>query len=170
VSFPNTHDSRKLNTLIKSKLTHSFPFPLLFFSLLPAAIKDLVKEANFDFNEDGVVSISLCPIAIPHLPPFHSSPSLFPSSLCSPLSSSLPLFDSDSQTVQSMDGSHVALASIELRQEAFDRYRCDRPMSVGINIESLGKIVKQAGNDDVITLSKSDDADNLEIRFESKSE
>ncbi|MCO5588754.1 hypothetical protein L7F22_042713 [Adiantum nelumboides] len=66
-----------------------------------------------------------------------------------------------------MDGSHVALASIELRSEAYSKYRCDRPMSVGINIESLTKIVKQAGNEDVVTLSKSDDADNLEIKFES---
>lgn len=69
-----------------------------------------------------------------------------------------------------MDGSHVALASIELRSEAFQRYRCDRPMSVGINIESLTKIVRQAGSTDIVTLSKSDDADNLEIKFEAQSE
>merc|ERR1711981_423557 len=37
--------------------------------------------------------------------------------------------------VQSMDSSHVALVSLMLRESAFADFRCDRPTSLGLNIE-----------------------------------
>merc|ERR1712224_506224 len=44
--------------------------------------------------------------------------------------------------VQSMDSSHVALVSLLLRESAFSDSKCDRPTSLGMNVDSLGKILK----------------------------
>ena len=57
-----------------------------------------------------------------------------------------------------------------LRASGFDPYRCDRNLSLGINLGSLSKVVKTAGNDDTVTISSDDDADTLGLKFESPSE
>ncbi|CAO1617727.1 unnamed protein product [Sympodiomycopsis kandeliae] len=72
----------------------------------------------------------------------------------------------DGIRLQAMDNSHVALSSVELRTDAFAMFRCDRPMSIGVKLDSLQKIVKTAGNEDVVTLKKDDDGDNLNLVFE----
>lgn len=66
-----------------------------------------------------------------------------------------------------MDNSHVALSAIELRTDCFEEFRCDRPMSIGVSLSSLSKILKSANNDDVLSLKKSDDGDTLQLTFES---
>jgi proliferating cell nuclear antigen len=43
-----------------------------------------------------------------------------------------------------MDNSHVALVSVHLDASGFKRYRCDRPMPLGVNIASLMKVLKCA--------------------------
>ncbi|RHZ81316.1 hypothetical protein Glove_121g43 [Diversispora epigaea] len=69
--------------------------------------------------------------------------------------------------LQAMDNSHVALVSLLLRSEGFDPYRCDRGFSLGVNLNSLNKILKCAGNDDIITLRADDNsADSLSLSFE----
>ena len=40
-------------------------------------------------------------------------------------------------------------------------------MSIGVSLSSLGKILKGANNDDVLSLKKSDDGDTLQMTFES---
>merc|ERR1712244_131002 len=50
--------------------------------------------------------------------------------------------------VLSMDSSHVALVSLLLRESAFADFKCDRPTSWGMNIESLAKIFKMCGPSD----------------------
>jgi hypothetical protein len=72
--------------------------------------------------------------------------------------------------MQAMDNSHVALSSIELRREGFEPYRCDRPMSIGISLAALTKIVRSADNNDTLTMRKADDGDSLGLMFESTSE
>ena len=72
--------------------------------------------------------------------------------------------------LQAMDNSHVALVSLLLRSEGFHPYRCDRGFSLGVNLNSLSKILKCAGNDDIITLKADDNsADSLSLCFESPS-
>jgi proliferating cell nuclear antigen len=89
------------------------------------AIKDLVTEANFDCNSNGL-------------------------------------------SLQAMDSSHVSLVSMLLRAEGFDPYRCDRNISLGINLASMSKMLKCAGNDDIITLKATDTgADVVSFIFES---
>ena len=51
-----------------------------------------------------------------------------------------------------MDNSHVALVSVKFSAAAFKRYRCDRPMPLGVNLTSLNKVLKCAKDDDICTL------------------
>merc|ERR1712226_1589052 len=69
--------------------------------------------------------------------------------------------------VQSMDSSHVALVSLMLRESAFADFKCDRPTSLGMNIESLGKIFKMCGPNDSLKLRYQNDADTLNFQCES---
>lgn len=69
--------------------------------------------------------------------------------------------------LQAMDSSHVSLVSLNLRSDGFDTYRCDRNLSMGINLTSMSKILKCAGNDDAITLKAEDNADTVTFVFES---
>ncbi len=52
-----------------------------------------------------------------------------------------------------MDTSHVSLCQLMLRNDGFDSFRCDRNLRLGLSLANLSKILKCAGNDDVITLS-----------------
>ena len=80
-------------------------------------------------------------------------------------------FDCNSSgiSLQAMDTSHVSLVSMLLRSEGFDPFRCDRNLSLGINLGSMSKILKCAGNDDIITMKAADSGDKVSFVFESPS-
>ena len=92
-----------------------------------SAIKELVTDANFECNEEGI-----------HL--------------------------------QAMDNSHVALVAVKLENTGFRKYRCDRPMPLGVNLQSLTKVLKCAKDDDLVTIKAADEADVLNLVYEAKSE
>ncbi|XP_067001349.1 proliferating cell nuclear antigen [Anabrus simplex] len=69
--------------------------------------------------------------------------------------------------LQAMDNSHVSLVSMNLRSDGFDKYRCDRNLSMGMNLGSMTKILKCAGNDDIVTMKAQDNADTITFMFES---
>merc|ERR1719201_2731152 len=56
---------------------------------------------------------------------------------------------------------------MQLKAEGFEHYRCDRNMSIGMNLASLSKILKCADNDDVITIKAEDEAEVVTFMFES---
>jgi len=66
-----------------------------------------------------------------------------------------------------MDSSHVSLCALSLKSEGFDHFRCDKGISLGVNTPNLGKILKCAGNDDVVTLKSEENTDSLSLHFES---
>lgn len=72
--------------------------------------------------------------------------------------------------LQAMDNSHVSLVSLNLRSDGFDKYRCDRNLSLGMNLNSMSKILKCASNDDIITIKAQDDADTVTFVFESQNQ
>ena len=45
-------------------------------------------------------------------------------------------------SLQAMDNSHVSLVSVTLRADGFDKFRCDRNLSMGMNLVSMSKILK----------------------------
>jgi len=69
--------------------------------------------------------------------------------------------------LQAMDNSHVSLVAVNLRHDGFDKFRCDRQLSMGMNLDSMSKILKCAANDDIITVKAQDQADNVTFMFES---
>jgi proliferating cell nuclear antigen len=71
-------------------------------------------------------------------------------------------------TLQAMDSSHVSLVALSLKSDGFDHFRADRTTSLGINLASLSKVLKCAGNDDAITLKAEDSPDHISFMFESK--
>lgn len=71
--------------------------------------------------------------------------------------------------LQAMDPAYVSLITILLRSDGFSHYRCDRSLSLGVNLESLQKVLKVAGNDDTLTLRAEDDGESLTLLFENKS-
>lgn len=71
-------------------------------------------------------------------------------------------------SLQAMDTSHVSLVAAQLRAEAFDKYRCDKPINLGMSLANLSKFLKCAGNDDIITLKATDDCDKISLLFEDK--
>lgn len=70
--------------------------------------------------------------------------------------------------LQAMDGSHVCLVSVDVYSDAFNPYRCDRNITLGLETSMLSKILKCAGNDDAITISAEDNGDTVTFLFESK--
>lgn len=71
-------------------------------------------------------------------------------------------------SLQAMDTSHVSLVAAQLKSEAFDKYRCDKPINLGMSLANLSKFLKCAGSDDIITLKASDDCDKIALLFEDK--
>lgn len=63
-------------------------------------------------------------------------------------------FDCSSSGIalQAMDSSHVSLISLLLRSDGFDKFQCHRPLSLGLNLGSMSKILRCAGNDDSLVL------------------
>jgi proliferating cell nuclear antigen PCNA len=48
--------------------------------------------------------------------------------------------NSTGMSLQAMDSSHVSLVSLSLRSDGFDTYRCDRNISMGINLARLAAV------------------------------
>lgn len=72
-------------------------------------------------------------------------------------------------SLQAMDSSHVALVALLLRSEGFEHYRCDRNISMGMNLNNMAKMLRCAGNDDIITIKGDDGSDTVTFMFESPS-
>nr|RBQ93118.1 hypothetical protein FVER53263_01184 [Fusarium verticillioides] len=69
--------------------------------------------------------------------------------------------------LQAMDNSHVALVSMLLTAGSFEMFRCDRNISLGVNLTSLTKVLRAAQSNDVLTLKAEDAPDVLNMQFES---
>lgn len=65
-----------------------------------------------------------------------------------------------------MDSSHVALVSLNLTVDGFEKFRADTNMVLGVSIANLAKVMKLADNNDSITLQADQDASHLKIIFE----
>jgi len=73
-------------------------------------------------------------------------------------------------SLQAMDSSHVSLVALLLRADGFDHFRCDRNISLGINLGSMGKVLKCINNNDIVTLKADDNADTMTFMFENQNQ
>jgi len=71
-------------------------------------------------------------------------------------------------SVQAMDSSHVALVCLQLNEVGFKSYRCDRNLTLGLSIENFSKILKCAGNDDIVTMRADDEPTTIRFTFENE--
>lgn len=74
----------------------------------------------------------------------------------------------DGITVQAIDDSRVLLIALKMDPGCFQEFRCDRDLVLGLDLESLGKILKQGNNEDYLTLIAEDSPDSLLVVFEDK--
>jgi len=73
-------------------------------------------------------------------------------------------------SLQAMDSSHVSLVSLLLRAEGFEEFQCDKPLSLGFNLQSLAKILKCSGGKDEISIRTEDGQDSCTFVFENPEE
>ena len=72
-------------------------------------------------------------------------------------------------SLQAMDSSHVSLVALSLRSDGFEHFRTDRAFSMGMNLNSMSKMLRCAGRDDIITMKAEETADTVSFLFESPS-
>jgi proliferating cell nuclear antigen len=70
-------------------------------------------------------------------------------------------------SLQAMDPSHVSLVSLIIPSEDFEVFRCDKPITLGLNLNSFYKILKCSSNEDSISISCPDISEILTVIFES---
>ena len=68
--------------------------------------------------------------------------------------------------LQAMDNAHISPVEVSLRANGFDKFRCDRQLSMGMNLTSMSDILGCAANDDVITIKAQDQAHTVTFMFE----
>ena len=61
----------------------------------------------------------------------------------------------------------TALVSLLLRESAFSDFKCDRATSLGMNVDSLGKIFKMCGPSDSLKMKWQNEADTVNFQCES---
>merc|ERR1712242_159280 len=62
------------------------------------------------------------------------------------------------------------MGSLLLRESAFSEFKCDRPSSLGMNVDSLAKILKMCSTSDSLKLKWRSDADTVNFQCESGEE
>ncbi|RWS24121.1 proliferating cell nuclear antigen-like protein [Leptotrombidium deliense] len=71
-------------------------------------------------------------------------------------------------SLQAMDCAHVALVAVHLQSKGFEKYYCDRNITLGLNLVNLSKILKCAGNDDSLCIKAKNDDDKVSLTFVNK--
>lgn len=67
---------------------------------------------------------------------------------------------------QAVDDSRVLLVSLAVTPDAFEEYRSDRAVTLGVDLNSLSKILRCSANEDSLTLVAEDSPDNMLVLFE----
>jgi len=73
-------------------------------------------------------------------------------------------------SLQAMDSSHVSLVSMILRAEGFEPWRCDHNCQLGINLQSLNKVLKCMGGKDEVEIKYKEGGDECDFVFKSPEE
>lgn len=72
-------------------------------------------------------------------------------------------------SLQAMDSAHVSLVSLKINESGFEEYRCDKNITLGINLVDFSKILKMGKVDDTLILKAEEENSFLSITFENKS-
>jgi proliferating cell nuclear antigen len=69
-------------------------------------------------------------------------------------------------SIQAMDTSHVALVHMLLREDGFSNYQCERNCILGLNLNSLAKVLKIVEGNDSLTLRHLEGSDIVVLQTE----
>ena len=69
--------------------------------------------------------------------------------------------------LQALDSNHVSLVNMALHRDGFENYYCQRGISLGINLQSLTKILKCARQNDKLILQMDNNQEKLNVSFQS---
>ena len=69
--------------------------------------------------------------------------------------------------LQALDNNHVSLVNMALHYDGFENYYCKRNISLGINLQSLTKILKCSRPNDKLILQMDSDQEKLNVSFQS---
>ena len=75
--------------------------------------------------------------------------------------------NNDGLTLQAIDVSHVALISIELSSDTFERYTCPNEFELSFNVSTLLKVLKSASATDSLTIKTDNQNDDIEMQLNS---
>jgi proliferating cell nuclear antigen len=78
-------------------------------------------------------------------------------------------FNESGLQVQTTDSSNVALVHLKMNESAFTEYSCTQNITIGMNAESLGKVMKLCGQTDRLIMQATDD-EYITFRFASTTE
>lgn len=67
-------------------------------------------------------------------------------------------FDHDGVRLVATDNTHIAMIHLRLDASRFDEFWCPQPVTVGVNVPCLHKLVRSIGNSDTLALFLDDDA------------
>lgn len=70
--------------------------------------------------------------------------------------------------LQEMDSAHVSLIHLNLKASAFESIECARPFVIGMNLESLSKLMSCGERSAALTLQVGPDQDYLTVMFEDR--
>jgi proliferating cell nuclear antigen len=74
---------------------------------------------------------------------------------------------SDGIKIVTMDNAHVILVHLKLLAEKFEFYKCNKNISIGVNMLNLYKIIKTINNNDILSLFMyENDLNHLNIKLE----
>ena len=68
-----------------------------------------------------------------------------------------------------MDSAHISLVSLGMKEEGFEEYRCDKNITLGLNLIDFGKVLKLAKPNDVMTILSNEENSFLTIKFDNES-
>ena len=60
---------------------------------------------------------------------------------------------SNGLSLQAMDSAHISLVSLNMKEEVFKEYRCDKNTILGLNLLDFGKVLKLIKPNDVMIIS-----------------
>ena len=66
-----------------------------------------------------------------------------------------------------LDSANVCLVYLVLRADGFDRYECDKPFQVGIQMESIASVVRCVREKSTVELQCTEDSDSITFVFRS---
>ena len=78
------------------------------------------------------------------------------------------MFNSDKLYIQGMDSARVSLFELVLVKSWFDEYNITKPITIGVNIELMFKILHSKNDDHIIYLFLKEGGDHFDIRLDGK--